>query len=143
MASEGEPGFRGGPPGNLYVLLHVRPHAIFRRSGDDIVLELNINVSQAALGDKVTIPTLDGEESVPIPSGTQTGRIFRLRGRGVPHLRRSGRGDLLIVTQVVVPTGLDEQQRELFQELGKTLGKEVIPQQERGFVDRLRDVFSL
>jgi molecular chaperone DnaJ len=143
LASEGEPGFRGGPPGNLYVLLHVRPHAIFRRSGDDIVLELNINVAQAALGDKVTIPTLDGKESVQIPSGTQTGRIFRLRGRGVPHLRHSGRGDLLIVTQVVVPTDLDEQQRELFQELGKTLGKEVIPQQERGFVDRLRDVFSL
>jgi len=143
LASEGEPGFRGGPSGNLYVLLHVRPHAIFRRSGDDIVLELNVNVAQAALGDKVTIPTLDGEESVHIPAGTQTGRIFRLRGRGVPHLRRSGRGDLLIVTQVVVPTDLDERQRELFQELGQTLGKEVIPQQERGFLDRLRDVFSL
>lgn len=143
LANEGEPGFRGGPSGNLYVLLHVRPHAIFRRSGDDIVLELNVNVAQAALGDKVTIPTLDGEESVHIPAGTQTGRIFRLRGRGVPHLRRSGRGDLLIVTQVVVPTDLNERQRELFQELGQTLGKEVIPQQERGFMDRLRDVFSL
>jgi len=143
LAGEGEPGIRGGPAGNLYVLLHVRSHPIFRRSGDDIVLELNINVAQAALGDKVTIPTLDGEENVSIPAGTQTGRIFRLRGRGVPHLRGSGRGDLLIVTHVVVPTELDDQQRELFQELGKTLGKEVIPQQERGLMDRLRDVFSL
>jgi molecular chaperone DnaJ len=143
LAGEGEPGFRGGPPGNLYVLLHVRRHPIFRRSGDDIVLELNINVAQAALGDKVTIPTLEGEESIQIPAGTQTGRIFRVRGRGVPHLRRSGRGDLLIVVQVVVPTELDDRQRELFQELGTTLGREVIPQQERGFMDRLRDVFSL
>jgi molecular chaperone DnaJ len=143
LAGEGEPGLRGGPPGNLYVLLHVQPHPIFRRSGDDIVLELAINVAQAALGDKVTIPTLDGEETISVPAGTQTGRIFRLRGRGVPHLRRSGRGDLLIVIQVVVPTDLDDGQRALFQELGKTLGKEVIPQHERGFVDRLRDVFSV
>jgi molecular chaperone DnaJ len=143
LAGEGEPGTRGGPPGNLYVLLHARPHPIFRRSRDDLILELNVNVAQAALGDKVTIPTLDGEESVSIPAGTQTGRIFRLRGRGVPHLRGSGRGDLLIVTHVVVPTDLDDQQRDLLQELGKTLGKEVIPQQERGFIDRLRDVFSL
>jgi molecular chaperone DnaJ len=121
----------------------VQQHPIFRRSRDDLVLELNINIAQAALGDKVIIPTLDGEESVQIPAGTQTGRIFRLRGRGVPHLRHNGRGDLLIVVQVVVPTELDNHQRELFQELGKTLGKEVIPQQERSFMDRLRDVFSL
>lgn len=143
LAGEGEPGQWGGPPGNLYVLLHVEPHPVFRRNGDDIVVELNINVAQAALGDKVTIPTLDGDEKIQIPAGTQTGRVFRLRGRGVPHLRRNGRGDLLIVTQVVVPTQLDDRQRELFQELGKTLGKEVIPQQERGLMDRLRDVFSL
>ncbi len=143
LAGEGEPGAYGGPAGNLYVLLRVQPHPIFRRSGDDIVLELGVNVAQAALGDNVTIPTLDGEETISIPGGTQTGRIFRLRGRGVPHLRRSGRGDLLIVIQVVVPTELNDEQRELFQELGKTLGKEVIPQQERGFLDRLRDVFSL
>jgi molecular chaperone DnaJ len=143
LVGEGEPGFSGGPPGNLYVLLHVGTHPIFRRRGDDILLELNINVAQAALGDKVTIPTLDGDETISIPGGTQTGRIFRVRGRGVPHLRRSGRGDLLIVTQVVVPTELDEQQQELFRELGKTLGKEVIPQHERSFLDRLRDAFTL
>jgi molecular chaperone DnaJ len=107
------------------------------------VLELNINIAQAALGDKVTIPTLDGDETIQIPPGTQTGRVFRLRGRGVTRLRRTGRGDLLILTQVVVPTQLDEQQRELIQELGKTLGKEVISQQERSLMDRLRDVFSL
>jgi molecular chaperone DnaJ len=142
LANEGEPGSRGGPPGHMYVLLRVQPHNIFRRRGDDIVLELAVNVAQAALGDKVKIPTLEGEETVSIPSGTQTGRIFRLRNRGVPHLRHGGRGDMLIVTQVVVPTELDEAQRELFSELGKTLGKEVIPQ-ERGFMDRLREAFNL
>jgi molecular chaperone DnaJ len=143
LAGEGEAGLNGGPPGNLYVLLQVSPHPIFRRNGDDIVLELSVNIAQAALGDKVTIPTMEGEESVQIPAGTQTGRIFRLRGRGVPHLRRGGRGDLLIVTQVAVPTKLDEHQKELFQELGKTLGKEVVAQEERSLMDRLRDVFSL
>jgi molecular chaperone DnaJ len=143
LAGEGEPGLHGGPPGNLYVLLQVLPHPIFRRNGDDIVLELRVNIAQAALGDKVTIPTLEGDESIQVPAGTQTGRIFRLRGRGVPHLRRSGRGDLLIVTQVAVPTKLDDHQRELFRELGKTLGKEVVTQEERGLMDRLRDVFSL
>ncbi len=143
LAGEGEAGLRGGPPGSLYVRLRVQPHLIFRRHGNDVILELAINVAQAALGDKVIIPTLDGEETISIPAGTQTGRIFRLRGRGVPYLRRSGRGDMLIVVQVVVPTELNDQQRELFHELGKTLGREVIPQQERGFVDRLRDVFSL
>lgn len=143
LAGEGEAGLNGGPPGNLYVLLQVSPHPIFRRNGDDIVLELSVNIAQAALGDKVTIPTLEGEESVQISAGTQTGRIFRLRGRGVPHLRRGGRGDLLIVTQVAVPTKLDEHQKELFRELGETLGKEVVAQEERSLMDRLRDVFSL
>ena len=143
LAGEGEPGLRGGQAGNLYVLLRIQPHRVFRRKGDDIVLEMGLNVSQAALGDKVTIPTLEGEEIISIPAGTQTGNVFRLRGRGVPHLRRSGRGDQLIIVQVMVPTALDERQRELFQELGETLGKEIIPQQERGFMDRLRDALNL
>jgi molecular chaperone DnaJ len=142
LAGEGEPGLRGGPPGNLYVLLRTKPHRLFRRKGDDVVLELGLNVSQAALGDKVSIPTLDGEETISIPAGTQTGNVFRLRGRGVPHLRRSGRGDQLIIVQVLVPTDLSEQQRALFKELGETLGKEIIPQ-ERGFMDRLRDALNL
>jgi molecular chaperone DnaJ len=142
LVGEGEPGVRGGPPGNLYVSLSVQPHRIFRRNGDDVVLELGLNVAQAALGDKVTIPTLDGKETISIPAGTQTGNVFRLRGQGVPHLRRGGRGDQLIVVQVMVPTELDERQRELFYELSQTLGKEIIPQ-ERSFMDRLKDVFSL
>jgi molecular chaperone DnaJ len=140
---KGEPGLYGGPPGNLYVLLRVKPHPIFRRSDDNVILEWGLNVAQAALGDKITVPTLDGKETVSVPSGTQTGDSITLRGRGIPHLRRNGRGDQAIIFQVVVPKDLDEQQRQLFQELGRTLGKEVLPQQQRGFMDRLRDAFSL
>ncbi|HHH40567.1 MAG TPA: molecular chaperone DnaJ [Chloroflexi bacterium] len=143
LAGEGEPGTHGGPPGNLYVVLRVQPHPYFRRRNDDLILELPINVAQAALGDRITIPTLEGEEEIRIPPGTQTGQIFRLRGRGVPHLRRNGRGDLLIITHVVVPTQLTAEQRALFEKLAQTLGRESIPQQEKGFFEKLREAFSL
>jgi len=142
LSGEGEPGAYGGPPGNLYVVVHVEPHPYLRRQENDLILELGINVAQAALGDEVTIPTLDGEEKLVIPAGTQTGMVFRLRGKGVPYLRRNGRGDMLVVTQVVIPTELTEEQRELFQQLAKTLGREVISQKEKGFLKRLGDIFK-
>lgn len=142
LAGQGESGEYGGPRGNLYVILHVAPHPFFRRRGDDILLELGINVAQAALGDKVTIPTLDGEETISIPAGSQTGKVFRLRGRGVPHLRGSGQGDQLIFVHVVTPTNLTDEQKDLFRQLAETLGKEVIPQEERGILDKLKDIFN-
>jgi molecular chaperone DnaJ len=141
LSGEGEPGAYGGPPGNLYVVVHVESHSYFRRQEHDIILELGINVAQAALGDEVMVPTLEGEEELAIPAGTQTGAVFRLRGKGVPFLRRNGRGDQLIVAQVVVPTELTEEQKELFQQLANTLGREVIPQREKGFLDMLGDLF--
>jgi molecular chaperone DnaJ len=113
------------------------------RQGNQIILELGINVAQAALGDVVTVPTLDGEESLTIPAGTQTGDIFRIKGRGVPYLRRSGRGDQQVVVTVQTPTKLTDRQRELFEELGKSLGKEIIAQSERGFLDRVREALGL
>lgn len=144
LAGEGEPGERGGPPGNLYVILEVEPHPFFRRRGDDLLVELSINVAQAALGARVTIPTLEGEEQFDIPAGTQTGTIFRLRGRGVPHLRRNGRGDLLVLTRVEVPTRLTREQRELFERLAATLGDEsVVEVKEPTFLDRLREALGL
>lgn len=143
LSGEGEPGLYGGPPGNLYVVLHVKPHRYFKRQGNNILLELDINVAQAALGDKVQVPTLDGEEPLVIPAGTQTGNIFRLKGKGVPYLRRNGRGDQLVTIYVVTPTHLTEEQEGLFEELAKTLGKEVIPQSEKGFVDKLKDLFGV
>jgi molecular chaperone DnaJ len=143
LAGEGEPGIRGGPPGNLYVVLNVRKHRHFRREDTHILLELGINVAQAALGDKINVPTLDGDEQLVIPAGTQTGETFRLRGRGVPYLRRNGRGDQLVIVQVLTPTKLTASQQELLKELGKTLGKEVVQQPEKGFFDKFRDALGI
>ncbi|MFQ5814212.1 MAG: molecular chaperone DnaJ [Anaerolineae bacterium] len=139
LAGEGEPGTRGGPPGNLYVVLSVKPHRYFRRQDNNIILELAINVAQAALGDEVMVPTMDGEDKLAIPAGTQTGKVFRLRGKGVPYLRRNGRGDQLVIVQVATPTDLSDKQKQLFKDLGKTLGKEVIPQEEKGLLEKIVD----
>ena len=103
--------------GNLYVLLQVQPHEYFRRDEDDIILDLPLNFAQAALGDELTVPTIDGAASLKIPAGTQTGRIFELRGKGVPHLRGGGRGDQIVRVRVVTPTELTSEQKRLFKEL--------------------------
>ncbi len=142
LAGEGEPGTHGGPPGNLYVAISVKPHRYFRRRNSDLLLELNITITQAALGDQVIIPTLDSEIALKIPPGTQSGKVFRLRGKGIPRLRSNGRGDQLIIVQVVVPTHLTDKQKQLFQELSQTLGKEVIPQAEKGFFERIKDALG-
>lgn len=125
-------------------------HEFFTRRGADILLDMEINVAQAALGDEIEIPTIDGQEKLTIPPGTQSGAVFRLRGRGVPNLYRDGRndrGDQHVIAQVAIPRYLTEKQRELFEELARTLGKEVIPQRERGILHQLKntlgDVFGL
>ncbi len=143
LAGEGEMGQRGGPPGNLYVVLNVEPHPVFQRRGDDIVLELQINVAQAALGAEVPVPTLDGEEKIAIPAGTQGGAVIPLRNKGVPHLRKNGRGDQLVLIRVVVPTKLNREQKRLFQELGQTLDPEAVWEEKRSFMDELLELFGL
>ncbi len=143
LAGEGEPGVRGGPPGNLYVVLRVKPHSHFRRRDTDILLQLEINVAQAALGDLLTVPTLDGDEELAIPAGTQTGKVFKLRGKGVPHLRRNSRGDQLVMVHVLTPTRLSDYQKDLLTELSKTLGKEVVHQPEKGLLDRVKEAIGL
>jgi molecular chaperone DnaJ len=143
LAGEGEPGTRGGPPGNLYVVLHVTPHDFFRREDSNIWLELDLNVAQAALGDKIKVPTLDGDTDLAIPAGTQTGEVFRLRDRGVPFLRRNGRGDQLVMVHVLTPTKLTKKQKELFEELSKTLGKEVVHQPEKGLFSKVKEALGL
>jgi molecular chaperone DnaJ len=135
------------PPGNLYVFIHVQEHEYFQRRENDIILELSINVAQAALGDKVTVPTVDGDVELNIPGGTQTGKVFRLRGRGIPRLRSdgstSGRGDQLIYIQVEIPSKLTDRQRQLFEQLAETLGSEVQPQRNgKGFFDQIKDFFG-
>lgn len=148
LTGEGGPGQDGGPPGNLFVVIDVKAHDYFRRRGEDIYLDLHINVAQAALGDSIMVPTLDGDEPLDIPPGTQPGKVFRLRNKGVPRLDRSGRGapmgrgDQHVLIQVAIPQKLTDEQKELFQKLSRTLGKEVVPRGERGLWDQLRNVLG-
>ena len=121
LAGEGEPGLFGGPHGNLYVVIHVEPHAFFRRHCDDLLVEVGINLAQAALGAEIAIPTLDGEARASLPAGTQTGHVVELKGKGIPHVQRNGRGDLLAVINVQVPTRLTAEQKRLMRELGQAL----------------------
>lgn len=147
IKAEGDSGEYGAPNGNLYVIIDVKEHKFFKRKDNDIILDVTVNVAQAALGDKINIPTVEGDVELVIPAGTQTGKVFRLRGKGIPRLRtdgsNSGRGDQLVYVQVAVPTSLTPEQRDLFEKLAATLGKDVHPQQNgRGFFDRVMDFFA-
>jgi len=139
LSGEGEPGERGGPPGSLYVFLHVQPHPLFQRQDNDILLELPINIVQAALGCEPEVPTLDGKMKLTIPPGTQHGTVFRLRGKGVPILRTNRRGDQLVTIRVVVPDKLNEKQRKLLQELGDTLGLDCLQKDTRSIFEKFLD----
>jgi molecular chaperone DnaJ len=141
LSNEGEPGPRGGPPGHLYLVIHVQPHRYFRRQGTDLLVELPINVAQAALGDEVEIESLDGTIPIKIPAGTQSGRVIRIRGRGVPHLRDQGRGDLQVRLKVMIPTDLTSEQRELFRRLAATFDGQTTPQENKGFFEKVKDAF--
>ncbi len=148
VVNEGEPGENGGPNGNVQIFFHVSPHEFFRRRENDVILDMKVNVAQAALGAKISVPTVDGPEQIDIAAGTQSGKIFRLRGHGVPKIRSdgtsSGRGDQLVVVQVIVPTKLTAEQRELFEELAESLGSaDAEPQKAgKGFFDRVLDFFG-
>jgi molecular chaperone DnaJ len=141
LSGEGEPGANGGPKGNLYVVIHVKPHRYFRRRESDVIVDLEINIAQAALGAKVSVPTVDGDADLTIPAGTQTGKVIRMRGKGIPHLRRNGRGDQKVIITVAIPRSLKPEQRELFEQLAETLGTEVLPQ-DRSFLDRFKDLLG-
>ncbi len=142
MRGEGEGGARGGPAGDLFVTLAIKEHEVFQRSGNDIVLELPLNIAQAALGSELQIPTLEGESELDIPAGTQSGELFRIRGKGVPFLRGNGRGDQIVVTKVVVPTKLTERQRDLLRQLSAELGTGVGDgDDDGGFFSKLRGAF--
>lgn len=141
LTGEGEPGMNGGPPGDLYVSVRVKPHKLFRRDGYDIVHPQVINVAAAALGTTLKVPTLDGEADVEVPPGTQTGDVIRLRGDGVPYLgRENQRGDQLITMVVQTPRRLDENQRRLLQELSESLGDSVsVDDDDKGWFDKFKD----
>jgi molecular chaperone DnaJ len=121
LSGEGNAGVRGGQAGNLYVNLSVGEHEFFIREDDDIVYELPINFAQAALGTEVEIPTLHGDVKLKVPAGTQTGHIFQLKNKGIPHLRGRGQGNQLVVLKVLTPESLTKKQRQLFEELAKEM----------------------
>ncbi len=123
LTGEGDAGSRGGSPGNLYVEISVARHEFFTREDDAVLYDLPVNFAEAALGTEVEVPTLYGESKLKIPTGSQNGRIFKLKDKGIPHLRGGGRGDQLVILQVVTPESLNKEQRRLFEELAKTLGK--------------------
>ena len=143
LASEGEAGQRGGPPGNLFVVLEVKPHPYFQRQENNIILETPINVARATLGGKVKVPTLDGDVEMEVPAGTQTGDSFRLRGKGIPYLQRSGRGDQLVLARVVTPTKLTSRQEELFRELADTMCDEDCRQPQKGLFDKIKEALGI
>jgi len=141
LAGEGQPGTQGGPTGNLYIEIRVKAHQFFRRKSDDLLLDLNINIAQATLGAEIEVHTIDGTTKLTIPAGTQPGKIFRLKGKGVPNVRGGARGDQMVIVNVEVPQRLTQDQRAIFEQLAKTLGTEVRPQ-EKSFLDILKEVLG-
>ena len=131
LRGEGEAGAKGGPSGNLYITLSVKRHEFFVRDGDNILYELPINFVQAALGAEVEVPTLDGKTKLSIPAGSQTGKVFRLKDKGILHLHRNGRGDQLVTLVVVTPKKLTDKQHQLFQELAKSFGSSGVSHRKR------------
>lgn len=122
LTSEGEAGYRGGSAGNLYVMVSVKSHPYFKREENDVLYELPVNFAQAALGAELEVPTLHGSAKLKIPSGSQNGKVFRLKDKGIPHLHSGGRGDQMVVLKVMTPDSLTKEQRRLFEELSKSLG---------------------
>ena len=117
LAGEGEPGDRGGPRGDLFVEVRLKPHPIFERDDDHLRCEEPISITQAALGDQITVPTLEGEAKMKVPAGTQSGKTFRLRGKGIQGVRSNRPGDLLCTVTVETPVNLSNRQKELLREL--------------------------
>ena len=138
---EGEAGRYGGPAGDLYVVLSVKKHKFFERDGDDLHCMMPISFPQAALGTELEIETLEGRESIKIPEGVQSGREFRLRGKGVPHLNERGKGDLIVEVRVETPAKLTGKQKELMRQLSETMVVENEPH-SRGLLDKMKDIFS-
>ena len=143
LTGEGDAGSDGGPPGNLYMLVSVKEHKFFERDGIDLIFELPLNFVQATLGDEVMVPTLDGNDILRIPAGTQAGAVFRIKGKGVPQLNGHRKGDLVIPVNLQVPTQLDSHQRELLEELGKTLKKPDDDQtHDKSWLGKIKDVLG-
>jgi molecular chaperone DnaJ len=137
VAGEGEAGPRGGPSGDLYLAFRIENHPHFVRRGQELVYELPVSVAQAVLGDRITVPTIDGEHTVELPAGTQDGRVIRINGIGVPHVRSGRRGDQLCVVRVVIPTHLNPKEKKLYEQLEGRSGRPA--EVRKGFFDHLKE----
>lgn len=141
LTGEGEYGIQGGPPGSLYVLIHVKDHSFFKRENDDILCEVPISMTQAALGCEIDVPTLDGKAKIKIPTGTQSGKVLTLRGKGFPSLHGYGKGDQHIILSVETPTKLSKKQKELLIEFDKISQHSNHPLME-GFMSKVKGFFG-
>lgn len=137
VSGQGEPGINGGPPGDLFVVFHVREHEFFERDGDDIYCEMPITFVQAALGDEIEVPTLHGKVKLKIPAGTQTNTKFRLKGKGVPNVRGYGVGDQHLHVKIITPTKLTEKQKQLLREFAEISGQ-TPDEQHQSFFDKIK-----
>ena len=142
LAGKGEAGINGGPPGDLFVVAHVRDHEFYVREGDNIFLELPISFTQAALGDEVEAPTVHGNVKLKIPAGTQTGRTFRLKGKGAPNVRGYGQGDQHIQVRVITPKKLTSRQKELLKEFHELSSDDDLSDKEDSFFDKFKKAFK-
>ena len=141
LKGEGHAGERGGPPGDLYIYIRVKPHEFFRREGNDIYCDIPITFTQAALGAEIEVPTLKETVKHHIPAGTQTGTQFKLKNKGVPNVRGYGQGDFYFKVEVKVPKKLNEKQKELLKEFAKESG-EYLKDEKKGLFDKFKDAFN-
>jgi len=138
VAGEGEAGEMGAARGDLYVMVHVKEHEVFERRDANLYCTIPVSFTQAALGSEILVPTLGGEEGLRIPEGTQTGSVFRLKGKGMPVLSGRGRGDQYVAVNIITPTNLSREQRRLFDELSELEGADA----DRGIIDKVKDIFG-
>ncbi|HIU42953.1 MAG TPA: molecular chaperone DnaJ [Candidatus Ventrousia excrementavium] len=141
LRGEGHGGLNGGPSGDLYVTVSVRPHKLFKRNGQDILLEMPISFVQAALGATLTVPTIDGKVQYELPEGTQTGTVFRLKGSGVPNPSGRGRGDQYVKVNIEIPRNLSSEQKEILRNFDSAVGESQY-QEQKGFFAKLKDLFN-
>ena len=141
VANEGEAGAKGGPNGDLYVYLYVKPHKFFERDGTTVLCEVPINIVQATLGADIKVPTLDGQVTMKVPEGTQPGKVMRIKGKGIPNLRGGSRGDQLVRIKVVVPTKLSDKQKDALRKFAD-ISKDNINPEEKSFMDKVKDFFK-
>lgn len=141
LRGEGDPGSKGGPSGDLFLSVRVKQHALFKRQGTDVVCDVPITFAQATLGAEIEVPTLDGRVKYTVPEGTQTGSVFRLKGKGIPFLQRNGRGDQYVKVNIEVPKKLNDRQKALLREFSEISGDET-HEQRKGFFDKMKDAFK-